>query len=277
MTTAYPTTEQRVFKRLALDVQGAVAAENRVLVEWALEPTAVGRIPGPYTFTLERGYAATDDGFTPVAITVDQPWAYDNNPIFPQKGNTDVFYRVVLTDGEGVTYTSQAQAVGVYWGRYDFSLAREIIRKETLLLRKRAGVQGWLLKRRIFGAACECVNPNTGQIENPNCPSCYGTGIDGGFYEPFEYWVLMNPSQRMKKLDGDQGLLTETIETVRALAYPRPAANDIWVHHHTDQRFVIQGDISAIARHRGIDLVLNLRLQERGRSEPIYQVPVPCG
>lgn len=276
MAQSFPTTADRVFKRLAIDAHFSPVVDGSVLVEWALEKSFVSGVRGPFTFVLERGFAANDNDFTAVAQTVDQPWAYDNQPVFPQKG-TDVFYRVRLIDGTGAEYVSQAQAVGVYWGRYDFSLAREIVRKEFLLQRKRAGVQGWLLKRRLYGQACpDCVDPDTLQVTDPDCDTCYGTGVAGGYYDPFEYWVIMNPTQRLRKLDGDQGLLTETVETVRSLAYPRPTSNDVWVHYHTDQRYIVQGDVAAIARHRGIDLVLNLRLQERGRSEAIYRIPTPC-
>jgi hypothetical protein len=268
--------EIRVFKRLAIDVFFNPIVTGSVLVEWALEKDFVAGAEGPFTFILERGYAANDDNFVPVAQTTDQPWAYDNDPQLPDKG-TDVFYRVKLIDGAGQEYLSQATAVGTYWNRYDYTLAREIIRKEHLLQRKRAGVRGWLLKRRVYGESCPvCVDPDTGQINNPQCPVCFGTGITGGYYDAFEYWVIMNPSQRLGKVDAEQGLITATMETVRAMAYPRPDMNDVWVHAHTDQRFLVQGDVTALARHRGIDLILNLRLDERDRTEVIYKVPVPC-
>lgn len=269
------TVHPRPFKRLTVDAYFNRITDNRVLVEWAMDKAFIA--PGPYKFTLYRGYAVNDDAWTAVAETVDQPWAYDVNPVFPQMG-TEVYYRVILEDGQGQTYTSQSVSVGVYWTQYDWSLAKEIIRKEHLVLRKRAGTKGWLMKRREWGDPCPtCVDPATGQIiDTANCTDCYGTGIIGGYYTPIEYWVIMNPTQRLAKLDADQGLLIQNVETVRALAYPTPSALDVWIHANTDQRFLVMGDIAAIARHRGIDLVLNLRFEERGRNDPIYQVPVPC-
>ncbi len=266
----------RPFKRLTVDAYFNRITDNRVLVEWAMDKAFIA--PGPYTFVLYRGYAINDDAWTAVAETVDQPWAYDVAPVFPQMG-TEVYYRVIMTDGEGQTYTSQAVSVGVYWNQYDWSLAKEIIRKEHLVLRKRAGTKGWLMKRREWGDPCVgCVDPATGQIIDTSgaCALCYGTGIVGGYYTPVEYWVIMNPTQRLAKLDADQGLLIQNVETVRALAYPTPSSLDVWIHGNTDQRFLVMNDIAAIARHRGIDLVLNIRLEERGRNDPIYLVPVPC-
>lgn len=279
MVTGNPVPGQtRVFRRLTVDVHFTPIVERRVLVEWALEPDFVGSAPGPYTFTLywSESPTASDSDWQAVARVIDQPWAYDNSPKLPSKG-TNFFYKVVLEDGRGITYDSQAVSGQSYWERYDWTLAREIIRKETMLMRKRAGVKGWLFKRRTFGDRCECASPETGQIFDPFCDSCYGTGYVGGYYTPFEYWVIMNPSQQIRKLDADAGLLTTNIETVRGLAYPTPSQNDFWAHESTDQRYVVQSDITTIARHRGIGLVLNLRLEERSRSEAIYQVPIPCG
>jgi len=264
------------FKRLTIDAHFNYLINRRVLVEWALERAFITSVPGPYTFTLYRGYAANDSIPVKISETTDQPWLYDNNPVMPQKG-TEVFYWVILTDGQGQTYQSQSAPITSYWNHYDWTLAKEIVRKETMLLRKRTGTAGWLLKRRLWGDVCTlCTDPETKQIHNSQCPVCYGTGIVGGYYDPIDFMVAMNPSQRVKKLDTTQGLIAETMETVRCLAYPVPTSNDVWVRAYTDQRYYVMGDVVVEARHRGIDLVLNLRLREEARSNSIYKFPIPC-
>lgn len=277
MTTADPRPgETQIFKRLTVDAYFNLITDNRVLVEWALADDFLES--GPYEFILERGYGVSydDADWIQLCRTVDQPWAYDIDPFFPQKGLI-MFYRVRMSTGDGNAYTSQPASLGTYWDRYDYSVARDIIRKETMLLRKRAGTPGWLLKRRVFGDPCDgCVDPVTNQVLRPDCPDCYGTGIEGGYYDAWEYWVTLDPARRLIKLDDNQGMNTQVVETARCLSYPRPAHNDVWVHGHTGQRYAITGDITAIARHRGIDLVLSIRMEERARSEPIYGFPVPC-
>lgn len=269
----FPDRTVRAFERLTVDAYFNRITSNRVLVEWAMAKDFLA--PGPYTFTLYRGYAVDDPHPVALATTVDQPWLYDNNPIWPQKG-TDVYYWVVMVDGEGHVYQSQAVSGSTYWDSYDWTLARDIVRKEHMVMRKRAGTKGWLVKRRQWGDPCPDIDPVTGEINNPFGPPCYGTNFLGGYYDPIEYWVIINPTQRLAKLDANQGLVTQTIETVRALAYPTPEPLDFWAHANTGQRFIVLGDISAIARHRGIDLILDLRLEERARSDPIYSFPLPC-
>lgn len=262
--------ELRVFHRLNVDAHVTLLTSNRVLVSWALERSFIK--PGPYRFELQRGYAANDENFQTVAAVVDQPWAYDNTPVFPKKG-IDVFYRVKLTDGNSDTYFSQSATLSCYWNRYDWTIARDIVRKEALLLQRRAGVKGWLLKRRVWGDLCvACTDPVTHQINDANCTSCYGTGIVGGYYAPIEYWVIVNPAQRIQRIFPDVGIVSETKQTIRALAYPFPTTNDIWVQAYTDQRYVIQGDIVHVAIHRGINLVDNLAIKELPRSDVVYKI-----
>lgn len=264
----------RVFRRIDVDAHFSVVTTQRVTVTWAMEPSFCE--PGPWAFTLQRGFAPTEDQWEDIATTTDQPWLYDNRPVLNKVG-VPVYYRVKLVDGNGVEYLSQVQVCQAYWQRYDWSLAKEIIRKETMLQKKKTGVHGWLLKRRYFGDRCPvCTDPATGQVMTSNCTTCYGTGVTGGYYPGFEYWVTMNATQRMRKLTVEQGVVAATIESVRALAYPVVMANDVWVHGHTNTRYFVGADIKAIARHRGIDLIVDLVLTEVPSDHIIYQFPTPC-
>jgi len=261
------------FSRLNVDTHYNVASQNRVMVTWALNKEFVN--PGPYKFELYRGLSTNDTKRTKVAEVIDQPFLYDMAPNFPQMGKA-LYYVVKLIDGKGAEFWSQAATTSMYWEHHDWLLAREIIRKETLLLRKKTGVKGWLLKRKTWGDPCpDCLDNVTKQVQNPRCPTCYGTAYIGGYYDPVEYWVTMNATQRMQRLTPEQGVIAENVETVRTLAYPPVDPNDVWVHSLTNLRYRVQPSIAAIARHRGVDLVLNLMLEELPESSAAYLVPTP--
>lgn len=265
---------ERIFRRIVVDTHFSVLTTQRTTVSWAMEPSFVE--PGPWTFTLQRGHSPTETAWEDIAVVVDQPWVYDNRPTVNTIG-TPTYYRIKLVDGNDVVHYSQVQVTTAYWGRYDWSLAKEIIRKETLVLRRKAGVNGWLLKRRYFGERCPvCTNAVTGQVQNSTCTTCYGTGVVGGYYPAFEYWVTMNATQRMRRLTPEQGLMSATIESVRALAYPVVDGNDVWVNGQTNARYFISQDIKAVARHRGIDLILDVVITEAPSDHVIYQFPIAC-
>ncbi len=260
------------FKRLQVESHFNALTRQRVQVAWVMNPAFDEE--GPWKFTLERGRSATEDSWEPVAETTDQPWLFDNSPVLGEFERS-TYYRIILLDGNGRRHVSEPTSFLQTWGHYDWRLMREVMRKESMLQRKKSGCRGVMLKLRTWGDACECVDPETKQVKNANCLECFGTGYVGGYYPPLEYWVTMDPAQRLKRLQGDGGLVTAVIETARGLAWPAPEGNDIWVQLDTNKRYRISDDVRAIARHRGIDLVLDLRFEELPQSNIVYRIPTP--
>lgn len=264
-----------VFRRLTIDAYYSALTSQQILVAWALNPDFGDT--GVYTFTLQRSLSPTDTSgeWEDIATTVDQPWAYDNRPI-TNLVTANVYYRVKLVTSAG-TYISQVAPMESYWTPYDWSLAREIVRKETMLLQKRTGAKGWLLKRRSYGVICpDCVDPITRQITKSNCTTCFGTGLVGGYYDVMEYWTAPDPSKRIRRLNKDTGLESVVVEQARALAYPLLEGGDVWVQAATNRRFVVGADVAYIAKLRGIPLVAELVLEELPTAHVVYEVPTPC-
>lgn len=260
------------FKRFDVDVHFSAVTKQAVFVSWAMAPEFSA--PSPWTFTLYRGVAPTDDAMEPIASIVDVPWIYDTRPL----ANTldiAVYYKVILTDALGVTYSSQVFDCKSYWSRYDWSIAKEITRKENLLLTKKTGTRGWLLKRRYFGVVCPvCTDPVLKTTNQSNCPSCYGTGFTGGYYPALECWLTLSATQFSQKLT-ENGLITHTAESARGLAYPSTSPNDVWVNGHSNTRYFVASDTRAVARLRGIDLVVEFNLNKASPDHSVYAFPTP--
>jgi hypothetical protein len=268
------------FKRLTVEGCYHMAVEGAVQVSWALRRDFDP--PGPYTFELYRGRAVNDDAWELLATVVDQPWILDRRPA-PRPHERSTYYRVRLIDGNGVSYWGHPVSFDVSWNHYDWRLVREIVRKELLIqgrgrngARTRgAGTAGWLLKQRQFGDACpRCFDPETAAATDSHCPVCLGVGVTKGYYDPLEYWVIQEPARRITKLSNEGDTRTTVIETVRALAHPSPEPGDAWVSC-TGSRYWVEEDIERLARHRGVDVVLGLRLMEAPRTSMIYTIPMP--
>lgn len=268
-----PCEPSRPIKRIVVEQHFHVVTKRAVLVAWTMDPAFAE--PGPYKFLLQRGRAANDDQWVDVATTVDQPWLLDQSPkLLPHDYST--YYRIIVTDGNGKQYTSQVAHSSSDWGHYDWRNVREILRKEEMLQRKRAGAEGWLLKRRAWGDQCPvCTDVDTGTVRDSHCSTCYGTGVVGGYYAPLPYMTTVDPTQRLKRLTADQGLTVATMLTVRALAWPSPEQNDVWVNAKTNVRYRIAADIVQAAVYRGVPLVLNLHLEELPNTNMVYDVPTP--
>jgi hypothetical protein len=271
---------QDPFKRLVVEGAYHIAESDSVKVSWCMEPSFAGVMP--LRFTLYRGRAVNDSNWERIAEVVDQPWLYDRRPVRrPHERST--FYKVEVVDADGIQYWSHPVSWDVSWNHYDWRLCREIIRKEQLLQgirngsaqQRGGGTKGYLLKRRQFGEGCtRCLDQNTGVPTDSHCPICYGTGVVGGYYDALEYWVIQQPTHRVTRLSEQGDTRTTVIEMVRSLAHPAPEAKDVWVQSGNDVRYEVQSDIDKIARHRGVDIVLGLRLLELPTTNAVYQVPL---
>lgn len=261
----------KAFRRLTVSHCLTDAGDPCVKVAWALERSFAA--PGPYGFRLERLYGPSDDQPVLIATGGDGHWMFDNDPRRPQKG-VDYYYRVTLVDANGDEWPSPVVSSDNYWTARDWRLARQIVRRESMLMRKRTGTYGWLLKRRYWGTPCgSCVDPVTGQVDQLYCDNCYGTRFEEGYHTPTGCWVVIEQSQRTSTL-GQAGHDKQNLQAMRMLAYPPPEPGDIWVHAHTDQRYRIGDQLQPSAIHRGIPLVLQVQAQELPTSDAVYAIPV---
>lgn len=192
--------------------------------------------------------------------------------------DTEVYYAIVSRDDEtDETWSSQPQRAGSNWGKQQWRLAREIVRQERVRLTKGAapGVRGYLCKRRNYGEQCsECTDEHTGKVIDPDCGTCYGTGIVGGYYPPVEVFVDQNPDKVVRKLTQDQGMLKDSISSWRVLAYPRFETNDFFVDASQNLRYKIQPQVQTVGHISGIPIVQQVEVKLEERHSPIYEFPV---
>lgn len=84
--------------------------------------------------------------------------------------------------------------------------AKEIERREILLLEKFTGQKSMLFKRRYFGLRCRnCWNATIEKVTKDHCQVCLGTSYEGGFFPGYETLFQYDPIQKDATL-GYQGL-----------------------------------------------------------------------
>lgn len=72
--------------------------------------------------------------------------------------------------------------------------AKEIERREILLLEKFVGTQSLVFRRRRSGARCpECWDFQTEKVTKDHCKTCLGTGFKGGYYSGMETLMQYEP------------------------------------------------------------------------------------
>lgn len=185
-------------------------------------------------------------------------------------------YRVKLTTYVGEYYSEPTGAIGVL-GKQDWAIAREIVRKERLRA-KAASQDGFLLKRRSSGVKCpQCLDKQTGEITDPDCPECYGTGFQCGYFYPVPcVWADFDPRAHKKHLDdgGMRGVISDIYVKARMLMLPLLEEYDVWVNRKTDDRYYIR-DIQHIAEWKGVPLIASVGMRPAAYSDVIYDIEIP--
>lgn len=255
-------------------VYSAIPGGTRV--EWTLHPQFTD--PVPHTFQLQVGRTGSNvsDDWENVGLPVsDAFYAIDDTQRVYGKTQW-THYRIKLTSASGVYYSRPEAALGVL-PPSDWRIARAILQSWTVRLTKTpAGTEGYLLKRRTCGERCDCLDPDTLDVVNPQHETCYGTGIVGGYYDPVScVYAELGLKSRREHIDEQMRGTTHTGSTVHAklLAIPHLDSRDIWINKTADLRYTIN-NINSAAEMRGVPLVVETDLRLLPFSDIAYTFPV---
>lgn len=156
-------------------------------------------------------------------------------------------------------------------------IAREIVRREALLLRRFNGsFCAFLLKRRTGERCPRCYDRTLKRATMSNCRACWDTGFEGGYSKPIYGWVFhWNPARSVQVTQmGEQkdGVVGDSWTT----NYPLLSAGDIYVLQdgsrwriETPRATKLQGET---AEHPVRQLFQAQRLD---RTDVVMQYPVP--
>jgi hypothetical protein len=245
-------------------------------VYWTLHSTF--RDPLPYTFQLRVGQSndpLADDWEDVGGPITNMFFATDGQQRDFSKYNYQ-YYSVQLTTSQG-TYYSEPTALQGTLSAYDWRIGRELVRQERLRMRMRGGGQeGYLLKRRISGTPCPvCLDTQTREVRNPDCPVCWGTGWECGYFFPMAcIWADMNPKTYYTTLDGQRGTVKPMVCKARMVHTWMMQTEDVFVVKKTDDRFYVH-QVQNSVEIRGVPLVAEVELRLAPATDPIYNLPIP--
>lgn len=261
-----------VFDRIQIVTQPT----GGTVIAWGLRPGF--KATGPFHFYVDFGRSGTHDEWealnqTPLVdqcVFVDAQQHYWDHLV-------DYYYRIRLVLPNGDVHVSMPQQANGLWCKRDWLIARDIIRKEYLLQRKRTNITavGFILKRRRWGQVCErCKEFDTGEVVNSNCTLCYGTGFVGGYFKAVDFRITTDaPWAREFKRDPTVGNRNDVAQRGRAVSFPYLDTNDIYVRRDSGQRFYVN-QLNNIAELGGIPLVVSVELRLAPVTDIIYTIPL---
>ena len=266
MTPDYP------FQRVLVDH----SYQGTTRIWWDLHPYFADSAPYSYQLQFSPTGAPDGDDWQDVGgLVIDATALEDTQQRQFGKGLTG-HYRVVLTTGDGKCYRSRPVPLFGALSQRDWTLARDIIRRE----RVRDGFaarSGWLLKRKRAGQRCQrCLDPLTGEVTDAACPECFGTGFQGGYHPPIRMDAVFGPQpiQEAPNAASPPGGQKQVPNRIRLAGSPLTATYDVWVDEKDDRRWIVQS-VAQAAIMRGYPLVIEAQVDLLPASDVAYKVPVP--
>ncbi len=243
-------------------------------MEWVLHPLFTD--PQTHTFQLQAGRTGLQQAndWENVGLAVEDAFFAidDSQRLYGQTPWTH--YRIKLTTPLGI-YFSRPEPVWGYLSRRDWLKWKNLLRQWDFQFKKGPGGQeGYLLKRRLYGARCSCLDPRTLEVMKPQHEECYGTGFDGGYFDalPCSYAELGLRLTR-ERLDGQRGTTNDLVVPAKMLSVPQLMDKDVWVDKDTDVRYFISG-IQNLAEMRGVPVSVQVNLKPAPLSHVIYKFPI---
>jgi len=235
--------------------------------------------PGPYTFQVQIGYtgnaSATD--WTPVGSDVVDAFSMTDPDDHISGDIVYTHYRIRLTTDLGVYYSQPTSIEGTL-DPESWRILQHTYFTETLKFRRDLRCQlGLLLKRRITGTPCpRCTSEETGDIKDPQCEVCVGTGFTCGYFYPVDcVWIRPTPSETDLQLDGEtKGPWSLVKIKGEMLLIPMVDPYDVWVNLRTDDRYYI-GPIQNTKEIRGTPILGSVELKLAPVNDVIYKVQIP--
>jgi hypothetical protein len=129
---------------------------------------------GPYTVYSMDSEGGPYRKLTAIPIT-------DTFYVAPCLQDRKFYDELFIVEGQGVFTTPvgpSQQLSRFHWLRW-----RDIIRRESILLKKFVGVDSVVFTPKIRGPRCsECWDDNTKRTTKDHCRTCYGTSYEGGYH-----------------------------------------------------------------------------------------------
>lgn len=194
---------------------------KQVVIEWVIPPHW-----GNCKFNIYR--AETDAGPWRRVTNTPVIGNYYKDPVvkdFSKFMNGWYIVEVILPDGRMV------QSPPATWEQKRRNWvelrAKEIERRESLLLEKFTGVRSLIFRRKQFGLRCrECWDYETEKLTKDHCKTCMGTSFDGGYFPGFE--TLFQYDQTPNEIAMEEpGMMESNNLHAWTISFPKIEVQDV--------------------------------------------------
>jgi hypothetical protein len=140
---------------------------------------------------------------------------------------------------------------------------------------EQVGEPAYILFRRTRGEPCGCVRPEAGLgAPRHGCPSCYETGVVGGYYGPYDILYIPPDSALIREIDEGGGI--KATRESRSFLTNTPIVQDgDLIVRRNGERLVIHGVTSK--NPRGVLLQQDFGVELLKEGDTRYLIPIKTG
>lgn len=252
------------------------SSDHGVFVQWDL---AVPPVANVQEFKVERSGAPEG----PFELVMDKILSYhffDKFRWIPDQVNREhinylslsrsVYYKVTMTAEDG-TSISDIRAVMPEIRMRKIALLRRKMQRDLSVAFKFNTVDIAVLKRRHWGVRCTaCFDLLTKQTTESKCLTCYGTGFEGGYFDPIRIRGRLGV-QNVQSNVTPQGKADVNKKRLTILTYPEVEHDDIVVDIAQNKRYIVQNRHQTELQTRGVHQVITV--SELARDAIQYRIP----
>ncbi len=220
--------------------------DNGVYIQWDISKPPSADL----TFTLERA-GGPEGPYTQLITNLRSYQFFDDlrDLPLPTEGQTKenlnflslvrtVYYRVTAKATTGETASAISEIENFLPDRQRL-LARKM-QRDLALTFKFNGVDVYILKRKHWGVRCvRCFDKLTKKVTESKCPTCFGTGFEGGYETPVAIKGRFGAPNSSTDLVPQGKSDTNRLRFI-CLDYPRMDPDDIIVDKLQNQRFLVE-------------------------------------
>jgi len=224
----------------------------------------------PWTFDLQFAEAGEDEWTT--VDSVDDEYSLVDTTRREYGAISESFYRVKLTSTDGGIYYSLPTNIPQNWTLRDLRIAEEIKRKEEILYSDRySGLTFWILIRRNWGTVCDdCTDPISGEIKTSQCLSCFGTGIEGGYFRPYETTgMIIGEANAIEQTGLGTGFTSQMV--IRYCPLPTVMERDVIILSGFGTRFYVDR-VETVAHIKGLPIIQHVTIKAAPVSDIIHDL-----
>jgi hypothetical protein len=247
-------------------------------IQWQIDPFFKGQ--RPYDFSLEISETGNFSEIAFAKRNLGEVFFAVDDSHSKQSWAPNYTYRVSLTTKDGKVYHSFPVLFGsTRHEQRKYAMAAEIIRKEILLARF-VGTEGWLLRRKSYGAqsakTLRNVDPVSGVPIADTKQEDYGVGLDGGYFDPVPCVFYTEASSQDKQLDQEgMGVKENYTSIVRVPGYPIIEVRDIICEATDGYRYSVQSRNAKQFPGSNITLTQKVNLNLIPTTDSVYAIPIP--